>query len=42
MSLCQKPVGFALLKEVTVKDYLTVKTEGEREVQRKISLYNLD
>lgn len=26
----------------TVKDHLTVRTEGQRQVQRKISLYNLD
>lgn len=26
----------------TVKDYLTVQTEGKREVKRKIELYNLD
>ena len=31
------------LEEIsTVKDYLTVQTEGKREVQRNISLYNLD
>lgn len=29
-------------KEVTVKDYLTVQKEGDRDVQRKIMLYNLD
>ena len=26
----------------TVKDYLTVQTEGKRDVQRKINIYNLD
>lgn len=26
----------------TVKDYLTVQTEGKRSVKRKISYYNLD
>lgn len=31
-----------LQKSRTVKDYLTVQTEGQREVQRKTSLYNLD
>jgi len=31
------------LEEIsTVKDYLTVQTEGKREVQRKINSYNLD
>jgi hypothetical protein len=31
-----------LQKESTVKDYLTVRTEGNRQVKRKITLYNLD
>jgi len=31
-----------LQKESTVKDYLTVQTEGERQVQRRIIIYNLD
>ena len=31
-----------LQKASTVKDYLTVQTEGKRKVQRKIMLYNLD
>jgi len=26
----------------TVKDYLTVQTEGKRKVQRNIAIYNLD
>ena len=31
------------LEEIsTVKDYLTVQTEGKREVQRNIAIYNLD
>ncbi len=31
------------LEEITtVKDYLTVQTEGKRDVQRKINIYNLD
>ena len=31
------------LEEIsTVKDYLTVQTEGKRDVQRKINFYNLD
>ena len=29
-------------KESTVKDYLTVQIEGKRQVQRKITIYNLD
>ena len=31
-----------LSSEATVKESLTVQTEGERQVQRKIQLYNLD
>jgi death-on-curing family protein len=31
-----------LEKEATVKEYLTVQTEGNRKVNRRISLYNLD
>jgi prophage maintenance system killer protein len=31
-----------LQKEATVKDFLTVQTEGRREVRRKIEYYNLD
>jgi len=31
-----------LQKEGTVKDYLTVQNEGKRQVQRKVSYYNLD
>ncbi len=31
-----------LLPESTVKDYLTVQTEGNRKVKRKITWYNLD
>ncbi len=31
-----------LQKEATVKEYLTVQTEGKRKVQRKITIYNLD
>lgn len=31
-----------LEKEATVKEYLTVQTEGNRKVSRRISLYNLD
>lgn len=31
-----------LFPEATVKDYLTVQTEGERQVQRSITIYNLD
>jgi hypothetical protein len=31
-----------LLPEATVKESLTVQTEGKREVQRTVSLYNLD
>lgn len=31
-----------LEKEATVKEYLTVQTEGNRKVSRKISIYNLD
>lgn len=31
-----------LLAKATVKDSLTVRTEGKRQVQRKIILYNLD
>jgi len=31
-----------LQKESTVKDYLTVQIEGKRQVQRKITIYNLD
>lgn len=31
------------LQEIsTVKDYLTVQTEGKREVQRNLKIYNLD
>lgn len=29
-------------KEATVKDYLTVQKEGSRDIQRRITLYNLD
>jgi hypothetical protein len=31
-----------LIPEATVKDYLTVQTEGDRQVQRSISIYSLD
>lgn len=31
-----------LTKEATVKEYLTVQTEGNREVSREIEHYNLD
>ena len=31
-----------LHKNATVKDYLTVQTEGKREVQRNLKIYNLD
>ncbi|RLD42137.1 MAG: DNA-binding protein, partial [Bacteroidetes bacterium] len=31
-----------LEKSSTVKEYLTVQTEGKRQVQRKITIYNLD
>ncbi|MDZ4314252.1 MAG: virulence RhuM family protein [Azonexus sp.] len=31
-----------LLAEATVKEYLTVQTEGRRQVERSIQLYNLD
>ena len=31
-----------LEKESTVKDYLTVQSEGKRQVKRKITIYNLD
>ena len=31
-----------LNEQATVKDYLTVQTEGVRQVKRKISYYNLD
>ncbi|MCQ2319786.1 MAG: virulence RhuM family protein [Bacteroidales bacterium] len=31
-----------LRKEATVKDYLTVQSEGERKVNRIVSFYNLD
>ena len=31
-----------LQKVSTVKHYLTVQTEGKRQVQRKITIYNLD
>lgn len=31
-----------LNEKSTVKDYLTVQTEGKREVQRNVKLYNLD
>ena len=31
-----------LQPEATVKEYLTVQTEGKREVQRSIEYYNLD
>jgi len=31
-----------LEKNSTVKEYLTVQTEGKRQVQRKITIYNLD
>ena len=31
-----------LLKEATVKDYLTVQSEGNRKVSRKVTYYNLD
>jgi len=31
-----------LTKEATVKEYLTVQTEGERQVTRKVLYYNLD
>jgi prophage maintenance system killer protein len=31
-----------LTKEATIKDYLTVRQEGDRQVQRKITQYSLD
>lgn len=31
-----------LQENATVKDYLTVQTEGKREVQRNLKIYNLD
>jgi len=31
-----------LQENSTVKDYLTVQTEGKREVQRNLKIYNLD
>jgi hypothetical protein len=31
-----------LSPDLTVKEYLTVKIEGSRKVQRKIASYNLD
>ena len=31
-----------LLKEATVKDYLTVQNEGRRQVSRRVQYYNLD
>lgn len=31
-----------LLKEATVKESLTVQTEGDRSVKRKVSYFNLD
>ena len=31
-----------LEKESTIKDYLTVRTEGNRKIKRKITFYNLD
>jgi hypothetical protein len=31
-----------LQKESTIKDYLTVRTEGNRKIKRKITFYNLD
>ena len=31
-----------LEREATVKDYLTVRKEGKRTVQRHVNLYNLD
>ncbi|MBN2890554.1 MAG: virulence RhuM family protein, partial [Bacteroidales bacterium] len=31
-----------LQENTTVKDYLTVQTEGKREVQRNLKIYNLD
>jgi hypothetical protein len=31
-----------LLPEATVKDFLTVQTEGNRQVKRKVDFYNLD
>ena len=31
-----------LIENSTVKDYLTVQTEGKRKVQRNIAIYNLD
>ncbi len=31
-----------LSPKATVKDFLTVRQEGERQVQRKLTYYNLD
>lgn len=31
-----------LIPEATVKEYLTVQTEGNRRVERKVEFYNLD
>jgi hypothetical protein len=31
-----------LSREATVKQYLTVQTEGKRQIKRKIEYYNLD
>src|SRR5690554_5483334 len=31
-----------LQENATIKDYLTVQTEGKREVQRNLKIYNLD
>src|SRR5260221_7606031 len=31
-----------LTPEATVKDYLTVRTEGSRQVERRVAYYNLD
>ncbi len=31
-----------LLPEATVKEFLTVRTEGKREVKRHLDYYNLD
>ena len=31
-----------LTKDSTVKEYLTIQTEGNRQVKRKVKMYNLD
>lgn len=40
--LAQVCAGKDLSQTATVKDSLTVQTEGARQVQRKLSYYNLD